>query len=99
MPRFHADEAEEQPGGGQREGHRKAGEEEQQQAAEHQRHEVLGDEFHQRTSSWTWAACSSISWPISSLASVSMWLMTSGPAPLMKAALDQFGQPCSRPAE
>jgi hypothetical protein len=53
MPSFHADEAEEQPGGGQREGHREAGEQEQQQAAEQQRHEVLGDEFHQRTSSWT----------------------------------------------
>jgi hypothetical protein len=40
----HADEAEQQLGGGQPEGHRNAGEQEEEQADEQQRHEVLVNE-------------------------------------------------------
>ena len=91
QPDLHADQAEEQAGGRQGKRHRKAGQQEEQQAREHQRDEVVGNDFHgglaQREVAAALAACWCSAWAIS-LASISVslgpvWSSGSGPCPVM----------------
>src|SRR5690606_40089448 len=54
QPGFHAEEAEQQAAGGEREGDRETGEQEQQQRAEHQFGRMGGEEFDHFCTSPAW---------------------------------------------